>query len=345
MTATATNTLTDRYVDSTLRSLPARQRPDIDRELRASIADAVESRVEAGDDPVEAERAVLTELGDPARLAARYADRPLQLIGPTVYLDYLRLLVALLVIVVPAAGAAVGFARLVQGGSAGSAVGEAIGTGVEVAAHIFVWTTLLFAVIERSPNLRSGTSRQWTPDALPPSVSPTRRARRASLIGQTVGIVLLTAFVLLSPVVSTETDANGDPIGLLSPWLWDTGMVFVLLALAIGGFGIAIAKLYVRYSVPLAVVGALVTIASPAVLIWIAANDRLLNPAFVDAAGWPDGVARWINIGLVVTGVLAVVQTVIETAAGLVARSWVSADWNHMIHTVVDGITVRGSRR
>ncbi|MFC7484261.1 permease prefix domain 1-containing protein [Luedemannella flava] len=68
-----TPTLTDRYVDATLRRLPERQRADIERELRASIEDAVEARVDGGEDPADAERAVLTGLGDPARLAAGYS--------------------------------------------------------------------------------------------------------------------------------------------------------------------------------------------------------------------------------------------------------------------------------
>ncbi|MFD0597537.1 permease prefix domain 1-containing protein [Catellatospora coxensis] len=69
-------TLTDRYVDATLRRLPGRQRADIEKELRTAIADAVDDRVEAGDEPAAAEIEVLTGLGDPARLAAGYADRP-----------------------------------------------------------------------------------------------------------------------------------------------------------------------------------------------------------------------------------------------------------------------------
>ena len=34
-------TLTDRYIEAVLRRLPFHQRPDIERELRASIADAI----------------------------------------------------------------------------------------------------------------------------------------------------------------------------------------------------------------------------------------------------------------------------------------------------------------
>ncbi len=94
-------TLTDRYVEATLLRLPGRQRHDIERELRASIADAVDDRIEAGDEPAAAENTVLTELGEPARLAARYADRPRHLIGPELYGDYVTVLTALLATVIP----------------------------------------------------------------------------------------------------------------------------------------------------------------------------------------------------------------------------------------------------
>jgi hypothetical protein len=343
MTTTTPSTLTDRYVSSTLRSVPAKQRADIERELRASIADAVDGRIESGSDPDEAEYAVLTELGDPARLAARYADRPLHLIGPALYLDYVRLLTVLLAAVVPAVAGAVGFAKIVQGGDAGSVVADAVGTAINTALHIFVWTTLLFAVLERTSHQRTGLTRPWTPAALPPP--PSRRARQGALIGATVSFVFLTAFVLLSPVVSTETDANGDPIGILSPWLWDTGVVYLFLGFAFGGFAVTVAKYYTRWRPWVAVAGALLAIASATVLIWVAANDHLLNPAFTEAANWPSSVSRWINIGLIVTGVVAVVQAVVEAVAGFLARSWATPNWNEMIHTVVDNLTVRAPRK
>jgi len=105
-------TLTDRYVSAALRSIPEQKRADIDRELRASIDDAIDTRVDAGEPQKEAEYAVLTDFGDPARLAAGYADRPLYLIGPALFLDWWRLLKVLLAIVVPIAGAGVLLGRL-----------------------------------------------------------------------------------------------------------------------------------------------------------------------------------------------------------------------------------------
>ncbi|MCU1421030.1 MAG: hypothetical protein JWN36_681, partial [Microbacteriaceae bacterium] len=43
-----TGPLVDRYVAATLRRIPEKQRPEIDRELRAAIADDVDARVEQG---------------------------------------------------------------------------------------------------------------------------------------------------------------------------------------------------------------------------------------------------------------------------------------------------------
>jgi hypothetical protein len=96
-----TSSLTDRYVAATLRSVPKPQRPDIERELRASIGDAVDARVDNGERQDDAEFAALTDLGTPALLAANYSGRSLNLIGPEVYLQYTKTLKALALIALP----------------------------------------------------------------------------------------------------------------------------------------------------------------------------------------------------------------------------------------------------
>ncbi len=77
------------------------QRTDVERELRSSIADAVEDRIAAGEQRVAAERAVLEGLGEPTRLAAGYTGRPLYLIGPDVFPVYRHILRTLVSVVVP----------------------------------------------------------------------------------------------------------------------------------------------------------------------------------------------------------------------------------------------------
>lgn len=314
-----TTTLTDRYVDAILRRVPARQRPDIDKELRASIADAVDDRLEAGGDRADSEVAVLTALGDPARLAAGYADRPLHLIGPALYLDYTRVLTALLATVVPIVVAVIGVIQTMDGAAVLTIIGESLGAGVTTAVHIAVWTTLFFALLERAHVQRWAPLQPWTPAALPEP--PSRRARYGELIAETVALVLFTAFILLSPVVSSETDTTGDPIGFLSPWLWETGVVYVFIALVIGSLAVSFAKYYARWGLPLALGAALVELASPILLIWLAVNDRVLNPAFVEAVGWSSNAVEWANRGLVIAAVLTIVHTVVE-AAKRIRNQW-----------------------
>lgn len=310
---TTTGTLTDRYVDATLRRLPDRQRPDIERELRASIADAVDDRIEAGKDPAEAEVAVLTELGDPARLAAGYADRPLHLIGPAFYLDYLRLLRILIAVVVPAVAATVGLVQAVDGGPVVPMIGTILGAAITAGLHVAFWTTLLFALIERTPAAHRPQTRTWTPDLMPEP--PSRRMRYGELITVTALTVIFSAFILLSPRIGIQTDAAGEPIGILSPWLWETRAVYLLLGLVVVNLGFAYTRYYLRPSVPLVVAAALADIASALATIWLASNNRILNPAFADAAGWSAAAVDWLNAGLVVLSVVTLLSAV-GTAVG-----------------------------
>jgi hypothetical protein len=325
-------TLTDRYVETTLRRLPVRQRPDIEKELRASIADAVDDRLQAGDDPAEAERAVLTDLGDPVRLAAGYADRPLQLVGPALFPDYTRLLTALLATVLPAVAAAIAVARTVRGDTAASVVGGTVGVTVTVGVHIAFWTTVVFAAYERLTWLRPA-ARPWSPDEMPEPPGP--RSRRGAMVGGTVLAGLFTAFVLLSPRFTIGRDGPA----ILSPWLWRTGMVYVFLAAAIAGLGFVFVERYARWTVRLAVTGALVEAVGPILLICLAAGERVVDPAFAGAAGWPPSASRWIGTALVLCGVGALARVVVNLVAGLSRGAWVTPNWRALIRTAVAGLS------
>src|SRR5699024_5151302 len=122
------------YISATIRTLHPDTQEDVRAELTASIADAVEARLEQGEQPGAAEREVLTDLGDPAVLAAGYADRPLHLLGPRYYLVWKRLLVLLLRIVPACALVGVGLAQALSGAESGTIIGEALGIALTTAA-------------------------------------------------------------------------------------------------------------------------------------------------------------------------------------------------------------------
>lgn len=126
----------------------------------------IEDRAGNGQDPVAAEREVLTELGNPDRLAARYADRRLQLIGPKYYLHWAKLLKTLLSFVPAIVGTVVAIVDAADDGTVGGAIGTGIGVAIEVAVQIAFWVTLGFAIAERTntPSVcPSGTSTSFPP--------------------------------------------------------------------------------------------------------------------------------------------------------------------------------------
>src|SRR6478735_4298997 len=124
MTSTTTPTLTDRYVQAVLGGVPTGDRPELEREIRALIADTVDAKTADGTLAAEAaERAALTELGDPGALASRYTTgRADYLLGPNVYPVWQALVGRLLAVLVPLIGVLALAGSLVEGSTIGAAI-------------------------------------------------------------------------------------------------------------------------------------------------------------------------------------------------------------------------------
>ena len=211
--------LSERYVAATIAELPADMHDDVRAELEASIADAIVARVSQGEDHEAAEHAVLTDLGDPSVLAASYTDRPLHLIGPRYYLTWWRLLKRLLYIIPPIVFVISAFAQVLAGASIGTVVAEAIVATISTILHVCFWTTLAFAVIERSGE---DVVARWKTDDLP-QLHDARRGKSdmiASLIF--LGLALVA---LLWDQTRTFIRPDAESISVLNPDLWPWAMV------------------------------------------------------------------------------------------------------------------------
>lgn len=307
MTTTRTS-LTDRYVSATVRGLDDTQRVDVERELRATIEDMVDARLDSGaSSPEEAERAVLVELGDPMRLAAGYSGSPLHLIGPAVFPQYRRLVTLLLWIVVPIVVAVTLVVRLFVDDIASDGVGAAFGSaavvGLQTAVHIGFWTTLVFALIERSDPRSVG---EWNPDQLPED-----DASRSVGIGETVATIVMlviTALALVWQQTSSPLRAAGEVVPVIEPGLWSL-WIPVLLVIAAAHVAVAVAVFRARrWTLPLALTGVVLDVAAAAIVLALLAADRFFNPAFLDLVtdgGWT-GAARQLPLSVTI-GIVAVV--------------------------------------
>lgn len=304
------STLTDRYIAAVVRGVPEKQRADLDRELRASIADSVDDRVAAGASATSAEHDALLELGDPIVLTARYAGRPLHLVGPALYADWKRLLTVVEFIVVPIVFAVLVVVGIVKGDTVGGVIGGAVWSAFSVAVQLAFWVTATFAILERTPTFTKRKPVTWTPDMLP-ETSANLTSRAEFIVESVLGALVVTAF-LLSPFVSPYADASGSPIPFFDPWIWQSGLVVVLIIVPLLQIGAGAIKLRGRWTMPLAVGATAVDIVGAVAIIVLGATGHLLNPAFFEAAGWPLDVIGVVDVIVIVIGALAIATSAWE---------------------------------
>ncbi|SCG44104.1 permease prefix domain 1-containing protein [Micromonospora zamorensis] len=306
------NTLTDRYLAATLRSVPTQRRDEIASELRASIEDMIEDRTGSGQDTPTAEREVLTELGNPDELAARYADRRLQLIGPTYYLVWLRLLKLLLSFIPALVGTIVAIVKVAEGSGFG-AIGPGLVVALHVGVHIAFWLTLTFAIIERSQP--AVDLPDWTVDQLP-DVPAHRDVSLADTIASVVMLVVTIGYLPFQHYRSWVRDTDGDNIPILDPALWSFWLP-ALIVVMLGTLVFEIVKYRIgHWNRALFGTKALLNLAFSVPLVWLALSDRLLNPALGERLSWlADADNRnLIGVAIAVGTAAILVWDLIDTA-------------------------------
>jgi hypothetical protein len=297
------STLTDRYVWGVLRAVPTAQRPELEPEIRALVADAVDARTAAGGDPAAGEHAALAELGDPELLAARYTGRQLVLIGPRFYPDWRRVLGLVLPIVVPIVIIVTIGAAWLNGSSMTELVSVGVGTGVNVAVQVTFWITLVFAVIERSGRASLGDA--WTPDNLPELPAVEARPHIAEIVISIVALgVAIAALIWQQLAMPITIDGTGYP--LFNPDLWSFWIPWFVVVL-----GLEIVFTFVRWARGgwtwvLAAVNLALNVAFTIPAVWLLQRQMLLDPALVKAIEAQVGSSAWITPTTTVIGVVAV---------------------------------------
>ncbi|HEY5465636.1 MAG TPA: hypothetical protein VIL27_01245 [Clostridia bacterium] len=189
----------DRYISSVGDRLPAKQRTDIETELRSLILDALEGRTgKTANFSEEDELAVLREFGRPEEVAQRYAPSPRYLIGPRLYPIYL--IVLRILVIVSFFGASIGL--IVQHVSSGSGVLAILGDVASVLFSALIsavgTTTVIFAIIERFTPREAyekyeGKEEAWDPSRLP----QVPREKRVG-IGDSIVALLFAVFALVA---------------------------------------------------------------------------------------------------------------------------------------------------
>ncbi len=296
--------LVDRYVFTALRRVPEGQRADIDRELRASIEDAVEARISAGDTPEAALESTLLELGDPDRLADRYADRTNYLIGPDVFPAWRRLMKMMFVAVLPVVVGISVVVQLIDDPDIGKVIGGAISAAITVGAHLAFWTTLVFAILERTGAGAAQLRTTWSLQDLPTYEKDRRNL--GQLAAGLVWPVLLIAGLVLQQFTFTD-----EPV--LNPANWSFWWPYLIVVLVLEG-AYAIWTYRTGITRAAAAVNAVLALMAAVPMVWLLANDRFLNPAFNPFDEATVDPMRWTNAIIIAVVVLGSAWDVIDVA-------------------------------
>jgi hypothetical protein len=322
---TTSGALTDSYISATLRSVPRRQRAEIERELRASIADDVEGRIEQGASPKDAEFAALDELGEPARLAANYSGRPLTLIGPNTFTGYvatLKIVVGATVPIVLIALVAVG---LSQHHPLATTIAGALSVGVTVAVYLAVCLTIAFALIDRAATRNVGPARRggiWSPKYLPVDNRPAQKSWGES-VASVIFTVILVAAVAIQRTESPVATSGGVPIQILAPSLWDFWLPYFLVVLLLG-VALDFVRLGIgRWHPVTTAMGTLLTLAGAVPFIALAYESKIVNPALWHAVGHTEWTTpgNWLSLIIAIfVGLVALGNVIDEWRRGSRAR-------------------------
>ncbi len=279
------NELIDRYVYAVTRRLPARLRNDIDKELHSLIEDMLEARCD-GLMPEERDvRVVLTELGTPSELAAKYMPEGRDhLIGPAYYSNY-KMVTGIVL-------ASVAFGLILSGFiSFFTDTQQAlyitlfswIGTLITGLIAAFGAVTFIFAVFERkNVALNFGGGEL---DTLPPvpekkSVIP----KGEPIAGIVFSVIFCVIFLAAPQIICAKFGADQPFIPVfnvdLIHQLW-----YIFVALTILGIARESFKLYEgRYTKRLAVVTVVTDILSAALTLVLLSSQQILNNAFIAEA-------------------------------------------------------------
>ena len=201
--------LIDRYVEAVTGKLRPKRRGEVDRELRASILDALEARGASPESEADV-AAVLKDLGDPTTVAAAYEPGSQYLIGPELYPLFRRVVRVTLLTLVGAS--ALYFAvALVLGGQAefraGDLLRDTLETGLGAAILAVVVIAAVFAWLQRSEVDVSAHNRpggRWDPRSLPAISGPDRASRFDSVVGL---VATAIALVVLGGIGQAATEA------------------------------------------------------------------------------------------------------------------------------------------
>lgn len=244
--------LIERYVSAVGAKLQPVRRRKVEAELRAAIMDALEARgsTEASEADVVA---VLTEFGDPGRVAAEYEPGQQYLIGPELYPHFLRGLRAAMATIV-AVSALAFCVSLLMGGLAGYEAGgllvQTLMYAGGAAAAVVIVLMAVFTWMQRaevSVPRRALPDAAWDPRRLPSRPEADRAGRFDAVVGLVSAAAALVVVGLIGQVAREAGPHASPQIQSLIRDAVSRNVMLLQLALVVAALANAVALVQGRW--------------------------------------------------------------------------------------------------
>jgi hypothetical protein len=188
-----------RYIYQVTKELPINSRKDIDDELRTLIFDMLEEKTLGNDASPKDIDWVLTELGDPSKMADSYRDKSKYLIGPTLFPNYILVMKIALVCSLIAMSLVTMIEILMNPVDLVTSITKIITNMVSSGFSVFTWVTIIFGIIEYSGVISKESKNEWNVSSLP---SLPEQGQSISIVDPIVSMLftfLLGAIIVLKP--------------------------------------------------------------------------------------------------------------------------------------------------
>lgn len=278
--------LIDRYVYAVIKSLPEKQREDIEKELRSLIDEMLDQYQESGSCEENVQK-VLLELGDPDALADNYRGSKRYLIGPKYFEQY----VLILKIVLGAVFGGVSIAFLFQSflpkeTTIPGVVIDYVTSVFYGLLQAFAWTTLAFVLAERNNmNTSKDTSikKVWNPSHLQAvpnkkALIPVSEPIVSMIFGAIFMVLLYTAPGLFSVYISSNSGMTIIPI--LNLDVIQEFKAVIIFIFILGILKDALKLFFRRWTMKLAAASIVLTAISTVLAVVMLMNNNIWNADF-----------------------------------------------------------------
>lgn len=309
----------ERYIYAMTKELPKDKRKEISNELRRLISERMR-RLDNTLSEEEKMMKVLTDLGDPKKLANQYRNKERYLIGPKYFEKYIMVMKIVMLSIFFGLSLVHGFSILFEVNSVLDVLGGYIGSLLSALMQGAAWVTGVFALLEYNEISLDHVEKEepWNPNQLPAVPNEKARISRGESIFSIVFSTIFLTLFFFSPGAIGIYYFIGDNMNFIPLFNLQALAVFQILIFIVFTFNILIEMLKIiqgRWSRNLAIIVTALNILSALILIYALSNVAIWNEEIT--MRFEEFLTIPFDRLIIFTIIIIVMTTIVESVSAL----------------------------